>query len=171
MNNIREKLNEILINKKVRENETFIMAIIPELINSICFKQNHPHHHLDVWNHTLLALDKLESNDLETNMALILHDMGKPFSYQDEEVRHFHGHAEKSKELAKNILERLGYNKCFIDNVLYLIEHHDELIDPKNTNSLSNKLLDIQYADAKAHHPDKILQRIRKLDEIKKNIE
>ena len=171
MNNIREKLNEILINKKVRENETFIMTIIPELINSVFFKQNHPHHHLDVWNHTLLALDKLESNDLETNMALLLHDIGKPFSYQDEEVRHFHGHAKKSKELSKNILERLGYNKCFIDNVLYLIEHHDELIDPKNTNSLSNKLLDIQYADAKAHHPDKILQRIRKLDEIKKNIE
>ncbi len=27
-------------------------------------------------------------------MAALLHDIGKPFAYQDEEVRHFHGHPQ-----------------------------------------------------------------------------
>ena len=48
-------------------------------------------------------------------MAALLHDIGKPFSYQDEEVRHFHGHPEVSADMTEEILKRLGYSKDFID--------------------------------------------------------
>lgn len=167
---LKSVISDILINKEVRDFESFIMAMIPELVNEIGFDQNHPHHHLDVWQHTLLALDNLETDDLETNMAMLLHDIGKPFCYQDDEVRHFKGHDIVSAKMARNILTRLRFDENFISNVYYLIRYHDTTIDPNNINKLDLKLLDIQYADAKAHHPDKVMQRIKKLDDIKEKI-
>ena len=58
----------------------------------------------------------------------------------------------------------------FINNVCYLIKYHDTLLDPDNFSKLDYKLLDIQYADAKAHHPDKVLKRIKNLDKIKEEV-
>ena len=70
----------------------------------IGFEHRHPHHHLDVWDHTLEVVKNITSQDLELKMAALLHDIGKPFSYQDEEVRHFHGHPEVSSKMSENIL-------------------------------------------------------------------
>ena len=39
---------------------------------------------------------KNSPNDLDIRLALLLHDIGKPFSYQDDESgRHFKNHALK----------------------------------------------------------------------------
>ena len=107
-------------------------------------------------------------------MAGLLHDIGKPFSYQDEEVRHFHGHPEVSYEMTKQILSRLNYDEEFIGSVAYLVRKHDTPIDVNNldnTYEMIQKLLKLQYADAKAHHPDKVGKRIRYLDKIKEDLE
>lgn len=169
---IRNNLNDILINKKVRDNMNFVFTVIPELTSSIGFDQNHPHHHLDVWCHTLLALDNANSNDLEINMAILLHDIGKPFSYQDEEVRHFYGHEYISSLISKDVLTRLGYDESFINDVCYLVKNHDSIIniDEIVDLDLTKKLLHVQYADAKAHNPDKVEMRTKELDEVKKDL-
>ena len=168
---LKSVINDILVNKEVRDFGSFIVAMIPELANEIGFDQKHPHHHLDVWEHTLLALDNLDSDDLESNMALLLHDIGKPFSYQDDgDYRHFNNHANVSSKIARTVLQRLNYDEDFINNVCYLIKYHDTVIDPDNFGKLDYKLLDIQYADAKAHHPDKVLKRIKNLDRIKEEV-
>ena len=75
----------------------------------IGFEHNHPHHHLDVWNHTLYALS-LSENNFDIRLSLLLHDIGKPFSYQDDEIRHFHNHPYVSFIMSKSILSRLGFN-------------------------------------------------------------
>ena len=85
------------------------------------FKHNHPYHHLDVWNHTLLALS-MSKNDFDIRLCLLLHDMGKPFSYQDEEVRHFKDHAKVSANMSKSVLNRLGYPKEYTDYICSLID-------------------------------------------------
>ncbi|MBQ2938139.1 MAG: HD domain-containing protein [Clostridia bacterium] len=156
---VKKKIEELLISGHIQENLEFILKKIPEINNIIGFDQKHPHHHLDVWGHTLEALNNVECADLEVRMAVLLHDIGKPFSYQDEEVRHFHGHAEVSAEMAKQILKRLNYNEKFIDNVYYLIKMHDTIINPYNLDNsyeMIKKRLQVQYADAKAHAPGKI---------------
>ena len=43
----------------------------------------------------------------DIRLCLLLHDIGKPFSYQGEEVRHFRNHAAVSANMSKIILKRL----------------------------------------------------------------
>ena len=174
----KSKLEEILtgnnIGELINQNMECLLNLIPEIKHMISFEHKHPHHHLDVWQHTLEVLKNLNSKDLELNMAALLHDIGKPFSYQDEEVRHFHGHPEMSCKMTQQILKRLGYDKEFIKRVSYLVETHDTIIEQSNLDSSSEmiqKRLQLQYADAKAHHPDKIEKRIKFLDGVKAKLQ
>lgn len=174
----REKINKILNTDNsvmsINENIKYLLDVIPELNYMIGFEHKHPHHHLDVWQHTLEALNNLNTNDLEIKMAVLLHDIGKPFSYQDDEVRHFHGHPEVSYEMTKKILVRLGYNEEFIKNVSYLVKTHDTIIDVNNldnTLEMTKKRLQVQYADAKAHHPDTVDKKINFLNNIERQLQ
>ena len=147
--------------ESINNNFNYLLGIIPEIKYMIGFPHRHPHHHLDVWNHTLLALS-MSSKDYDIRLALLLHDIGKPFSYQDEGVRHFRNHPVVSSNMAKTILERLGYNNDYIEYICYLIRYHDEAIKDEQINNnyeLCLKLFEIQKCDALAHHPDKLEKR------------
>ena len=136
----------------------------------IDFPHNHPHHHLDVWNHTLLTLS-LSPNDFTIRLALLLHDIGKPYSYQDGSIRHFMHHAYVSYEISRNVLYRLGYDDDYISDVLHLIRYHDTLItkdDIDNNRNLTYMRYIIQKCDSLAHHPDKLDKRKEYLVKIKK---
>lgn len=171
-------LYKILTSKDVvlsiKENLDYILEIIPEIKYMIEFEHKNPHHHLDVWNHTLYALS-LSENDFEIRLSLLLHDIGKPFSYQEEgEIRHFHGHPKVSAEMSERILTRLNFDKQFIDEIYYLIELHDIPIndaDITNNYDLSIKRYKIQKCDALAHHPDKLEKRNEYLSNIKDKLE
>ena len=169
-------LNEILLSdnvvESINDNMNYLLQIIPEIKSSIGFSQNHPHHHLDVWNHTLLALS-LSPKDFDIRLCLLLHDIGKPFSYQDEEVRHFRNHAKVSSDMSRKILNRLGYDEKYINYVCYLIENHDTKIEDKQIKDNYEVCLDlfeIQRCDALAHHPDKLEKRLKYIDEIQKKL-
>lgn len=156
----------------IEDNLDYILELIPELGYEIDFPHKHPHHHLDVWKHTLLALF-YSKNDLQTRMALLLHDIGKPFSYQDEEVRHFRNHAAVSANMSKIILKRLGFDDAYIKYVCYLIENHDTPISSEqieNNYELCLKLYEIQRCDALAHHPDKLEKRKEYLSKTKEKL-
>lgn len=167
---IEKILSEEDVAESIKENIEEILTIIPEIKNMIGFEHRHPHHHLDVWQHTLEVIKNLNTQDIELNMAALLHDIGKPFSYQDEEVRHFHGHPEVSSKMTQEILTRLGYDEEFTKRVVYLVDTHDTVINLDNLDNdfeMIQKRLQLQYADAKAHHPDKIRKRIEFLDSVK----
>ncbi|MCI8273003.1 MAG: HD domain-containing protein [Clostridia bacterium] len=170
----RDKIRKILLFNTLQENQERMFKYIPELKSMVGFEHRHPHHNLDVWKHTLAVLRNLnDESDIELKMAGLLHDIGKPFSYQDDEIRHFHGHPEVSKEISMKILTRLGYSEDFIGNVCYLVLKHDTPIETEhldNSYEMVKKLLTLQYADAKAHHPDKIKKRIDFLDSISKQL-
>ena len=169
-------LESILLSENIVEsinkNYEYLLQKIPEIKNMIGFEHKHPHHHLDVWNHTLLALS-LSENDYDIRLCLLLHDIGKPFSYQDEEVRHFRNHAKVSANISKEILHRLGFDDDYIKYICYLIENHDNPISDEqivNNYDLCLKLLKIQKYDALAHHPDKLEKRKKYLSKTKEKL-
>lgn len=75
--------------------------------------------------HTIRTLAKLETDDICTHWAALLHDIGKATTtaLEDGKVRS-KGHEKVSKELASNILERFRFSKKESDEILYLVENH-----------------------------------------------
>ena len=166
---IQELLTSDDVVDSIKSNLDELLEIIPELKAMIGFVHKHPHHHLDVFEHTLLALSKSE-NDFEVRLVLLLHDIGKPHCYIDGEVRNFKGHPKVSKEISLNILKRLIYTDKFIEEICYLIEKHDDIIireDIENNYDLAYKRYLVQECDALAHHPDKLDKRIKYLEKTK----
>ena len=106
-----------------------------------------------MWGHTKKVLQNSKV-DIEIRLVLLLHDIGKPYSYQDDEnkIRHFRGHSQKSAEISKPILQRLGYKEEQIKEMCFLIENHDKTIQPEiievDKLEIYKKLLYVQYCDA-----------------------
>ena len=152
-----------------------IFEIIPELKHEDGFDQKSSWHIYDVWKHTEVVLSN-SNHDFEERLALLLHDIGKPFSYQDDgEIRHFKGHAQKSAEIAEPILQRLGYDKKSIERIVFLIKNHATKINIENVNEenieLIKKLLNVQFCDTKGYNPEKISPVLQRLDCIKQKLE
>lgn len=169
----KEILEQILMHNNILENdEKTIFEIIPELILEKDFLQNNPWHIYDVWDHTKTVIQNSKP-DKQIRLVLLLHDIGKPHSYQDDEngIRHFRGHSEKSAKISESILQRLGYSREQINEMCFLIRNHDKKIniDEINQNNLDimKKLLYIQYCDASGYNPEYIQRVYDRLDKIK----
>ena len=165
------KLREILLAddvvQSINDNLDYLLEQIPQIKPMIGFDQKNPHHHLDVWGHTLLALS-MSKKDFDIRLCLLLHDIGKPFSCQDGEIRHFKGHEIVSAKMANEILHKLGFENGYIKEMCHLIEIHDTPITAdqvENDYETCLKLFDIQSCDALAHHPDKLEKRRQYLKE------
>ena len=172
----KDKLYNILLSdvvvKAIIDNLEVVLNLIPELKKIIGFDHRHPHHHLDVWNHTLLALS-YSPRDFDIRVVLLLHDIGKPYVYQDEEVRHFRGHPKMSAEISFNILKRLNFSDEEVFKLCYLIEQHDTPITDEeiiNNHELTLMKFKTQYCDALAHNPLKLEKRIKYLLDINEKI-
>lgn len=153
-----------------------IFLIIPELKSEKEFEQKSEWHTFDVWNHTIATVNVCDKN-FEDRLILLLHDIGKPFSFQEEgNVRHFKNHAKQSAKMAKDILYRLNIPEYEINTMIKLIELHSTKIDIKNINQdnieFYRRLLKIQKCDAKGYekeHAIKIYQQLRNTEiELKK---
>ena len=156
----------------INNNMEYLLLVIPEIQSMIGFEHKHPHHHLDVWNHTLLAIS-LSKKDYDVRLCLLLHDIGKPYSYQDGDTRHFKNHSKVSSEISKVILKRLGYDDDYISYICYLINNHDTPISDEQINNnydLCLKLLEIQRCDALAHNPEKLDKRKKYISEVEKKL-
>lgn len=156
-----------------------LKTIIPEYTSTMLFKQNNPYHIYTVGIHSLYAYKYLDdSSDMITRIATLLHDIGKPECYQDDEngVRHFKGHAKVSANMADKILRRLRFDNDTRKKVVELIGYHDATfnVGEKYIKRWLNKigeeqfrrLLQIKRADIIAQNPIYSLDRLQKIYEI-----
>lgn len=156
---------------------------IPELKDLIGFQQNNPYHAYDVFDHTVHAIEKCESDDLVVRLAVFFHDFGKPHSYQDGEdgIRHFKGHGKVSAEITDSIMKRIRFDNETRNNVVELVYYHDATFEVGNKyvkrwlNKIGEKqfrrLLEIRKADIKGQKPDYEESRIEKVNNIENILE
>ncbi len=149
----------------LREYVDVVAVFLPELDRCVGFEQNTKYHCYDVFEHTLQALALCESDDLITRLGILLHDIGKPLCYtEDEQGGHFKGHAPVGVELTRNILLRLRFDNETIRRMELLVELHDIPLsaEKKRVKRLLQKLsdediarlLEIKRCDRLAHAPD-----------------
>ena len=106
--NVLDKIYDYLLSDNIQLYENELFEIIPELKYEKNFEQRSEWHCFDVWGHTIATINACDNN-VEDRLVMLLHDIGKPFSYQEDgNIRHFKGHAQKSAEMSKKILDRLN---------------------------------------------------------------
>ena len=111
-----------------------LCQVMPELTPMMGFDQRSPHHAFDVYTHTAYVVENVPG-DLALRWAALLHDTGKPATFlPDENGRgHFKGHAQVGAKIADEILQRLKAPTALRERVVFLIEHHMDLLQPSRT--------------------------------------
>lgn len=185
---IQAELNRLLLGKGVLQvlldYSDVMSVIIPELGPCVGFEQHNRYHQYTIYDHIAHAVANYTGDDLSVKTALLLHDIGKPLCYtEDERGGHFYGHGVPSHRLAKDVTKRLRYDNKTRDEVLTLVLNHDAVIEPtpkvvrrwlnKIGESNFRKLLEVRMADINAHAEgtqqsriDQCLALHRILDEI-----
>ena len=155
----------------------------PEFEPCVGFNQRNIHHLYDVWNHTTVAMDATDTNDVIVRLALLLHDISKPkcFTIDEQGRGHFYGHPPISAAMADDMLRRLKFDNKTRESVVQLIEYHDATLVPsgKHVKRWLNKLgeeqfrrlLSVKMGDAKAHNPKTAQHFINDVIETRKVLE
>jgi len=142
-----------------------VAVIIPETKKIFDFDQKTKYHIYDIWQHTLHALNNIQKDPV-LRLTMLLHDIGKPFSFtQDlDGTGHFFGHPEISCQIAREILKRLRYDNHTIQEVCLLIKYHDSDIFPTEKSIIKwlnkvgadrfNHLIEVKKADNMAQNPE-----------------
>lgn len=139
-----------------------ITTIIPEMQECIGFEQNNKYHQYTIYEHIAHAVSNYQGDDVCTLVALLLHDIGKPLCYsEDENGGHFHGHGIPSFSIAQNVLERMKFDSKSQHDIAELVLYHDSTIEPtprtvrrwlnKIGEEQFRRLMDIRLADIQAH--------------------
>lgn len=98
--------------------------IIPELLEGVGVGQN-LHHRLTVYEHNLLALRTCPSSKLETRLAALLHDIGKPRTKRGNGYRStFYNHDHVGARITRELLRRLRFPIPVVDKVTLLVDSH-----------------------------------------------
>ena len=96
------------------------------------YNQNNPHHCFDLLEHSISALESLDSSDMLLKVATLFHDVGKPSVAQQKHNRTvFYGHALESAKIVENILEEIGFDEAEVEYICFFIKHHDDFISFK----------------------------------------
>lgn len=125
-----------------------LCAVIPELAPAVDFDQKNPHHIYTVYGHIAATVDACPQEKV-LRLTMLLHDIAKPYVMTEDEngIRHFRGHQERSARMAREILTRLACDRKTIEKVGRLILYHD-ICPAADRVSVHRYLLQVGYEDA-----------------------
>ena len=128
----RDEISRILTEGNARRglellDETGLLPhILPE-IAAMKGVQQPPEYHPegDVWVHTLIMLEGLPPHPpLSLALGVLLHDVGKPSTFQIADRIRFNGHVEAGVAVSRQLLSRLRYPNDLIAEVEALVANH-----------------------------------------------
>lgn len=107
-------------------------AILPEVAAMRGVPQPQDFHpEGDVFTHTLILIDMLESPSTALAFGALLHDVGKPPTFSVRERIRFDQHSEVGAELARRICRRLRLSNQEVEEVEELVRDHLRFINVK----------------------------------------
>ncbi len=115
--------------------ETHLLKyILPELDSCYGVGQTRKTAQMDVFTHTMLALEASEKAE-HIRWAVLFHDVGKPETFELDEGGqiHFFKHELVGARIARQYLKRYRRSQEFINKVVGLITYHMFDADPKLT--------------------------------------
>ena len=146
-----------------------LAGAVPEVQACICCTQPGRWHCYDVWQHSAVAVEKLDLRGQDTRGARVLcwaaflHDIAKPQcrSVGADGAAHFKGHNQRGAAMARTILRRLKAPGYLIEGTTGLIAIHDAPVPAGDTAILKSlnrygavflhRLCALKYADLDAH--------------------
>lgn len=178
---VREELDRLLLGKNVAavltEFSSVMAVVIPELQKTIGFVQHNQYHDKGVYEHTVAAVAQ-SAEKLTVRLALLLHDLGKPFTFSLDAngCGHFYSHTAVSEKLAVGVLKRLRYDNKTSERVQTLVRYHDVVLsnDPACVKRWLNRLgedgfrelLQVKEADCRAQAALVSEPRLEELSQI-----
>ncbi len=84
-------------------------------------KEYHPEG--NVWQHTLETFSYRKTNDIVLGLSLLLHDIGKSRSVENDGNR-FDRHAQIGRDMTARFLANLGFGQPLIKDVGFLVSRH-----------------------------------------------
>lgn len=153
--------------------------IIPNYSIIYDYEQKTPWHIYDIFQHTDVALDHSDGYPLESKLAIVFHDLGKPHmeTFDEHGIAHYKKHALISEEMAKASMKNLHYDNKTIERTCKLIYYHDYYVKPTrkilrrflakfdNDTDFAIQALMVQMADDQAKNMEKAKEKIDILQE------
>lgn len=118
-----------------------LAEFLPELARARDFAQNR-WHEFDLFEHTLRAVDAAPPGPVR--LAALLHDLGKldTAAWSDDKAdRTFHGHEQRSAELAAAWLRTMRFPARDVEHVAALVAHHGVYYDDAWTDAAVRRWL------------------------------
>ncbi|HBH95347.1 MAG TPA: hypothetical protein DDX91_06310 [Ruminococcaceae bacterium] len=166
---LRRGFEDILMSKRVcdvfMEYSGVLTAIFPEFNNTVDFEQKSIFQSYTLYEHLCKSVG-YSTPDLALRYALLFHGVGKPdcMAENAEGYATYYGHSERSMLIAVNALKRLEADRDLIDEVAFLINHHDmgEILEEQDALELAEKyskqdvrkIILLSAANLRAKSPD-----------------
>ena len=100
--------------------------ILSPLAEQIDYDQGSKYHDSTLYEHTARAVEAAPAEPA-LRLAMLFHDMGKPHcrTVGEDGECHYYRHAEKSAELADNLLRMLKCDNALRERVCTIVKYHD----------------------------------------------
>lgn len=184
---IREEFDKILVSPKPSKGIGILykLGILEFLSKDLArmkgFDQKSTFHSLDLYDHTMMALDNTPPV-LKTRLAALFHDAGKPktFFLDERGEGRFFGHQNESAEILEDFMKNYKYSKDMIKSTTRLVARHMDNTNTytlKSVRKLSRRmeddldlLFDLQEADVLATTEKGNLDNVKRARALAKEI-
>lgn len=180
---LRNAFEAVLMSKRVcdvfLEYRDIVTAVFPELSAAVDFDQCSIFQNYTLYEHLCRSVG-FSYPDLALRYALLFHGSGKPDcqAINANGAATYYGHAERAALIAGNALRRLNAPEELIDEVTFLITHHDmgEILEERDAMELAEKfsrpdvrkilLLACANLRAKSENNEQKAAALKKLSEL-----
>ena len=118
--------------------------ILPDVEKGFGVEQKSPgrHHIFDVGTHSVMSLKFSKSLDSIVNLAILLHDVGKPTVARNKNgIITFYNHEMLGASITRNIAEHLKLSKKDTQRLVTLVRWHQFSVDERQTDKAIRRFI------------------------------